>query len=165
MDIKEQLNKNTEALLSKIGEITEDQFHTKPDEETWSPAQVLEHLYRSEFGIPKLFTGEAKSDPNRDSEAIIEKMREQLLKSDQKLKAKGVILPGSEKILKEVLTSNFRSLRGKIAVMADEFDGKEVCTAFEHPVYGYLTREEWLYFNIFHTQRHIGQIDRILQRL
>ncbi|WP_103665297.1 DinB family protein [Gracilimonas amylolytica] len=165
MDLKEQLNNNTEALLSKIGQIADEQFHAKPDDETWSPAQVLEHLYRSEFGIPKLFMGEAEPDPDRDSEAIIEKMRKQFLESDKKYKASGVILPGEEKKSKEELTSNFRSLREKIAVLADQFDSKEVCKAYEHPVYGYLTREEWLNFNIIHTQRHMAQIDRILQRL
>lgn len=165
MSLKKKLDHNTEALLSKIGEIADDQFHSKPDAETWSPAQVVEHLYRSEFGIPKLFSGPVKSDPDRDSETLIAKMRSQFLDPDKKLKAKGVILPGEEVKPKEQLISNFQSLREKIAIMADENDASEVCLSFEHPVFGHLTREEWVYFNIFHTERHMDQIDRILERL
>lgn len=165
MSLKEKLDQNTEALLSKIDKIADDKFHSNPDEVTWSPAQVVEHLYRSEFGVPKLFAGETKVEADRDSETIVEKMRVQFLDTNKRLKAKGVILPGDEKRSKEELISNFRSLRKKIAAMADQFEGSEVCTSFEHPIYGYLTREEWTHFNIFHTERHMSQIDRILVRL
>ncbi|MDZ7805532.1 MAG: DinB family protein [Gracilimonas sp.] len=165
MSLNEKLSHNTEALMNKIGQIADDQFQAKPDEETWSPAQVVEHLYRSEFGIPRLFTGETKVESDRDSEAIIEEMSVQSLDSDKKLKAKGVIIPGDEQKSKEELVSNFQSLREKIAVMADQYKGSEICTSFAHPMFGYLTREEWIYFNIFHTERHMGQIDRILAKL
>jgi hypothetical protein len=165
MSLKDKLNQNTAALMGKIGEIADDQFNAKPDDISWSPAQVIEHLYRAEFGVPKLFSGETKTDPDRDSEKIIEKMRVQFLESDRKLKARGVILPGNEKKSKEVLSSDFRNLREEITLMVDEYDGDQVCILFEHPVYGYLTREEWIHFNIFHTKRHMRQIDHILARL
>lgn len=162
MNLKEKLDQNTEALILKIGEIADDQFNLKPDDESWSPAQVIEHLYRSEFGMPKLFSGETKKEPDRDSGKIIENMRVQFLESDKKLKAKGVILPGNENWSKKELTSKFRKLRNNIASLAEQLEADEVCTSFKHPIYGYLTREEWIHFNIFHTKRHIQQIDRIL---
>lgn len=161
MTLKEKLNQNTEALILKIGEIADDQFNVKPDEEAWSPAQVIEHLYRSEFGVPKLFRGETKIEPDRDSGKLIENMRVQFLESDEKLKAKGVILPGNENWTKEELTSKFRSLREEIALLIDQLEADEVCISFKHPIYGYLTRAEWIHFNIFHTKRHMQQIDRI----
>lgn len=165
MSLKKKLDQNTEALLAKIGEIADEHFHKNPDAETWSPAQVLEHLYRSEFGLTKLFAGETRKDPDRDTEQVIQNMRVRMLENDKKMEARGIILPGNEHKSKEELTSNFRSLREKIAIMADQYDDKEVCTAFKHPIYGYMTREEWVHFNIFHTKRHMGQIDRILVRL
>lgn len=165
MSLKQKLDQNTDALLIKIGKISDKHFHEKPDAETWSPAQVLEHLYRSEFGLTKLFSGETRKDPDRNTEQIIQKMRVQMLENDNKMEARGIILPGDDKKSKDELISNFRSLREKIAIMADQHDEKEVCTSFKHPVYGYMTREEWVHFNIFHTKRHMGQIDRILDRL
>ncbi len=165
MSLKKKLDQNTEALLVKIGGIADEHFHKKPDAETWSPAQVIEHLYRSEFGLPKLFSGETKKDADRDSKQIIQNMKAQMLENDSRMEARGIILPGDEKKSREELTSNFRSLREKIAVLADQYNEKEVCTAFKHPVYGYMTREEWIHFNIFHTERHMAQIDRILARL
>lgn len=60
MDLKNKLKENTELLIETVTEVPDSKFNTQPEEGSWSVAQVVEHLYRSEFGIPKLFQGKLK---------------------------------------------------------------------------------------------------------
>ena len=161
MQLKEQLLDNTDALVKRIDQFSEVQFYTKPDQSSWSAGEVLEHLYRSEFGLPRLFTGEVQQLTDREPDALVEKMRERFLESDKPLNASGVILPTESEKSKIELIQKFRDNRSKIADLIEELPPEELCMKFEHPLLGYLTRMEWVYFSIIHTQRHMHQLDRI----
>ena len=41
----------------------------------------------------------------------------------------------------------------------------ETCTAFELPGFGEFTRAEWIYFAMYHTQRHTHQLKKIYERM
>ncbi|HET8864381.1 MAG TPA: DinB family protein [Gracilimonas sp.] len=165
MDLKNKLLENTEDLIGITKPIPDPQFNMKAEEDTWSVADVFEHLYRSEYGIPRLLTGKTTKEIDRAVDANLELMREQFLKSDTKMKASGVILPTEGEKSKEDLIFKFHENRKKIAELSQELDPGELCLAFKHPVYGFLTRLEWVHFNIIHTRRHIKQIKRILSQL
>ena len=53
----------------------------------------------------------------------------------------------------------------KIIELIGKLDTDELCLSFKHPLFGYLTRQEWARFNIIHTQRHLTQIQRIIAQL
>lgn len=165
MDLKNKLKENTELLIETVTEVPDSKFNTQPEEGSWSVAQVVEHLYRSEFGIPKLFQGETQKDIDRAPDAYIEQMRKQFLESDRKMEASGIILPTEEEKSKEELIAKFELNRTKITELIGKLDPDELCLMFKHPIFGYLTRQEWAHFNIIHTQRHLGQIQRILSQL
>lgn len=165
MTLKEQLLENTDALITAIEQIPLQQFNTKPNEESWSAAEVLEHLYRSEFGLPRLFVGETKALNGRAPDANLETMRQRFLNLDDKMKASGVILPTEGDKPREELVDKFRQNRKKIAQLISELPPEELCLKFEHPILGHLTRMEWVHFTIIHTQRHMHQIKRIQSQL
>lgn len=161
MDLKNQLLENTSILIETVQKVSDSMFNIKPDENSWSVAQVVEHLYRSEFGIPKLFKGETEKKIGRAPDAHVEEMRKRFLESDQKMKASGVILPTDGDKSMDELLSKFQQNRMRMAELIDNSDLNEVCLSFKHPVFGYLTRLEWIHFNIIHTQRHLRQIEKI----
>ncbi|MBD3614972.1 MAG: DinB family protein [Gracilimonas sp.] len=167
MDLKKKLLENTEALIAKVDQVSDSQFNTKPGgaEDSWSVADVVEHLYRSEFGIPKLFTGKTEAVVDRAPDAYLEVMRKRFLESDKKMKASDITLPTKGKKPKEALISKFRKNRRKIAELTGELTPEALCLLFEHPIYGYLTRLEWVHFNIIHAQRHMRQIERIKSQI
>ena len=165
MDLKIKLEENTELLIETVSVVPESKFNLKPKEEDWSVADVVEHLYRSEFGIPKLFQGETQKEIDRAPDAFVEKMEKRFLQSDRKMKATGVILPSDEEKSKEELIAKFQQNRRAVIELIEKLDTDELCLSFEHPLFGYLTRQEWAHFNIIHTQRHLGQIQRILTQL
>lgn len=43
-------------------------------------------------------------------------------------------------------------------------DLSELCTSFKHPSLGECTRREWVYFSIYHAERHLKQLKMILQK-
>ncbi|MCP9290614.1 MULTISPECIES: DinB family protein [Gracilimonas] len=165
MTLKEQLLNNTDVFIDKINEFTDAQFNLKPDSDSWSAADVLEHVYRSEFGVPRLFTGETKKLNDRKPDAHVSRMKQRFLESDAKMEASGVILPTEGKKSRESLIEKFRSNRIKIAGLIEDLPADELCLKFEHPVFGLLTRMEWVHFSIIHSQRHQKQLDRIQSQL
>lgn len=165
MTLKEQLLNNTDTFIDKINEFSDEQFNLKPAPDSWSASEVLEHVYRSEFGIPRLFTGETKEITDRKPDAFVPKMKDRFLKSDKKMKASGVILPTEGNKSKNVLIEKFRNNRKEIGDLIDELSPEKLCLKYEHPVFGLLTRMEWVHFNIIHCQRHIKQLERIKSQL
>lgn len=165
MTLKEQLLENTDALITAIEQIPLQQFNTKPEKGSWSAADVLEHIYRSEFGLPRLFVGETKTPNGRAPDENLETMKQRFLNLDQKMKASGVILPTEAEKSREKLVNKFRQNRKKIAQLISELPQEELCLKFEHPLLGHLTRMEWVHFSIIHTQRHLHQIERIQSQL
>ncbi|WP_421774005.1 DinB family protein [Gracilimonas sp.] len=165
MTLKNHLLENTETFIAKINEFTDSQFNIKPDSDSWSAANVLEHMYRSEFGIPRLFTGETRQLTDRQPDAYLPDMKKRFLESDAKMQASGVILPTEGEKTKESLIEKFHSNRNKIAKLIDELPQEELCLKFKHPVFGYLTRMEWTHFSIIHSQRHLKQLERIQSQI
>lgn len=165
MTLKEQLLNNTDVFINKINEFSETQFNVKPNTDSWSAAEVLEHVYRSEFGVPRLFTGETRKVSDREPDALVAKMKARFLESDTKMKASGVILPTEGQKSKKDLIEKFRANRQKISDLIDELPPDELCLKFEHPVFGLLTRMEWVHFNMIHSLRHMKQLERIQSAL
>jgi hypothetical protein len=165
MTLKNQLLDNTETFVGKINEFTHAQFNIKPDSDSWSAADVLEHVYRSEFGVPRLFTGETEKLTGRKPDAYVAQMKKRFLESDKKMEASGVILPTEGEKSKKSLIEKFRSNRNKIAGLIEDLPEEELCLKFEHPVFGLLTRMEWVHFSIIHSQRHMKQLERIQLQL
>ncbi|MEX2478077.1 MAG: DinB family protein [Gracilimonas sp.] len=165
MNLKNRLLENTEVLLNSVRQLSDSKLNYKLDEQNWSVAEIVEHLYRSEYGIPRLFNGETQKEIDRAPDAYVDEMRKKFLESDKKMKASGVILPTEGKKSKETLISKFQENREIIADLIDKFAPNELCLSFKHPIFGYLTRLEWIHFNIIHIERHLGQIKRVISQL
>ena len=53
----------------------------------------------------------------------------------------------------------------KIREAAKTLKMSEICSAFSFPLYGELTRLGFMWFIVYHTQRHIHQLKNIAQKL
>lgn len=77
MNLVEEYQSNTETFIKFIENISDDIFNKKPDKDTWSAAENVEHIIRSEFGTARLFTASTEKDPSRNTERNIQKIRSQ----------------------------------------------------------------------------------------
>ncbi|MFY0698261.1 MAG: DinB family protein [Balneola sp.] len=162
MNLVEEYQSNTETFIKFIENISDDIFNKKPDRNTWSAAENVEHIIRSEFGTARLFNASTEKDPSRNTERNIQKIRSQFRDRTKKLQAFGVVLPTNSDKDKDELLEKFKTSRTQVIELIKIQDPDEICTRFEHPLFGFMTRREWIHFNIVHTNRHIDQIKELV---
>lgn len=165
-DVQGELQKELHAaikntvlqLLPTIASFSEEQFNRVPFEGSWTAGQVGEHMIRF-TGADILFGPvQATQRPIDEKDATI---RELFLNFDTKMKAPDFIIPtGTHHKKVEILHELENKWKG-VSHAVHTLDLSETCLAFEIPGFGALTRLEWIRFMIYHTQRHIHQLEKI----
>ena len=159
-EILNDLNDSTKKLLAGIEKFPEGRFNDKPNGDAWSAGQVGEHLIKVETGTVRLFTGSTEP-ADRDPEEKIERIEEEFLNFEKKFTAFGPILPDEKPKDQQKVVNKLQDIRQRLASLVDLHDLSALCTGFEHGLFGYLTRVEWIYFTIIHSRRHLEQVRRI----
>lgn len=158
--VKEDLKNSTERLLEVLYAIPEEAFNKRPGQGAWSIGQVAEHLIKVETGTVRLFSGPAEAAA-RDPQEKIRKIKESMLDFDTAMNASGPIIPDEKPKDKVRVLEKIQDIHLKLASLIEISDLTEVLTGFDHPIFGTLSRVEWIYFNICHSKRHIRQIKNI----
>jgi hypothetical protein len=162
--IVDELEAVKQELVQLLSLFDPEQINTVPFEGSWSPAQVGHHLYKSYKGLPQLLQAPAKNT-ERDPAENFARIKNDLLNFQTKLKAPEFIIPELKIYDKELLLNNLQKALSSIAEAAKSIDLTQTCTAFALPVYGELTRLEWIFFVICHTKRHNHQLSRMVEEL
>ena len=102
-----------------------------------------------------------KIEPNI-SEAFIKGL---FLDFTTKMISPQFILPPDEATEKEELISHLKTVSGKVTEAIQTLNLTEICLDFALPGMGEMTRAEWIFFIIYHTQRHIHQLENISRKL
>lgn len=77
--------------------------------------------------------------------------------------AYGPTVPDEKPKDKSKTIEKFQDIRQKLTGWIEIQNLAGTITGFEHPLFGSLTRIEWVYFNIYLSRRHIRQISKILK--
>ncbi|MEQ9091626.1 MAG: DinB family protein [Balneola sp.] len=162
MSLAEEYQSNTESFIKFIENLSDDIFNKKPDKNTWSAAENVEHIIRSEFGTARLFNASTEKGPSRNTEERIQKIESLFRDRTKKLQAFGVVLPTDSDKDKSELLEKFKTSRTQVIELIKVQDPDEICTRFEHPLFGFMTRREWIHFNMVHSNRHIDQIQELV---
>ncbi len=154
------LEENTQKLISSISSFSQDNFNTRPSPASWSGADVAEHLLLLDSMIGKVLRGPVKPSDGQFDRKI--KMIESVFTDTKNtFPAPEFILPSAEaKDLKD-LAGKLITVRNTIAETIPGTDLSELCLEMKSPGFGALTRYEWIYFTIYHTNRHILQLNKI----
>ena len=162
--VRKDYTQSTQELLSVLNDTPEDHFNTKPEDGGWSAGQVAEHLIKSEIGSVRFFTVDTKAT-ERDPEEKIEMLKETFLDFDSKFEAPGLVSPDDKPKDKQKAINKLQDIRQRLTGIIEIEDLTQIVTAIDHPMAGPLTRIEWLYFHIFHSERHRRQIEDLEHRL
>lgn len=160
-EIRTELKDSTRQLLSTVQAVPEADFNRQPAKGRWSAGQIAEHLIRVEVGTLRFFTG-ANRAPGRDPEAKVEELRRKLLNREQKLTAYGPIVPDDRPKQKQAVLAKLQDTRQRLTGLIELEDMSRVLTDFDHPLFGPLSRAEWIWFIIFHSARHRQQLRELL---
>ncbi|HXR83390.1 MAG TPA: DinB family protein [Hanamia sp.] len=162
-EIFNELKETFDELIQIVSCVSEKELNKVPFEESWTAAQVAEHLLKS-YGIVELlntpqFRTERPADEKKGQ------LKDFFLNFSLKAKAAPAILPSENLIDKEKLLNSLKKRIAEIKEVAQTKDLTEVCESIVLPVFGALTKLEWLYLVLYHTRRHIHQIKIIFQTL
>lgn len=153
---------NLKFLRDTFSDIDEKIYKHIPSEGKWSIQLILEHLSITE-GV-MIFLSKGPTTPtDRDPSKNIFIVRDAFANHGLQLPAPDVVTPkGEDKSVEAFLSSVEKSRQSYIKHISGN-EWNEILDAFSHPLTGTMTRMEWLYFNIYHVERHIHQIKMILQ--
>ncbi|TDQ08190.1 DinB family protein [Pedobacter metabolipauper] len=158
-----QLDNTSQQLLNVLSGFSPAQLNTVPFEGSWTPAQVADHILKSQSGVPELFDGSIMP-ADRLPDQKIQALRELFLNFSYKMKSPDFILPTNNNLEKNALIDQIKEKSKQIEEAIIKYDLTEICLDFELPGFGTLTRLELIYFIFFHTQRHIYQLETIYQK-
>ena len=161
----------TRAKLNEIvSPLNESEAGFRPAENSWTVAELVEHLAKTETSlVPLVFRllKNAEADGKASDGTInppVSLVDEHERIKDTKLQAPEMIRPeGAEQISESLVKlgesrSAIRGLRARLEAV----DLSN--TAFPHPFLGKLNLYQWLAFIGLHEARHLAQIEKILAR-
>jgi hypothetical protein len=155
-----QVESIKEKLIRTIVLIKQDEINRTPFKGSWTAGQVCEHVNLSVAGMIKTLTAPANVT-EREPDRYVKGIKDMFLNFNLKFPAAPAIMPAGnyhdKEMLINMLTDTFKSFIG--IVRAEDLTG--TFPGAEFPGIGQLTRLEWVYLTIYHTQRHIHQLKDI----
>lgn len=155
-------------FLKKVEKVSYEKFNQKPDDDSWSLAQVFYHIYFVEFGTITTINKNLKADKVKlkagFSNSIRSLLLNMILKSPFKFKAPQVVSEVPAKIslqeIKEMFDKNTLAFKTILVDLPVELEHKLI---FKHPFAGLFTINETLHFVKEHYLHHEMQLDRLLR--
>lgn len=162
--ISEEASETFNGFICTLQSVEDKKFNMIPFEGSWTAAQVGDHVQQFLNGVTKV--GEQPVEqPARHYDDFIQPLRQLFLNFDIRMKSPDFVAPSNEPVDKELLIMQLKDTSGKILHLIAEEDLTLLCKGFELPTMGELTRLEWAYFGIYHTQRHTHQLQNIITHL
>jgi hypothetical protein len=157
------LEQTTTMLLETIVLFKPQNFNRKHSETEWSAAQVAEHVLKVGNAALKAINGET-IPTNRPPEQKIAILNKGLEDEATKLTAPERVRPSADIHEAHNIILQIKQQKEALEQAIHSVDMTDACMSFKHSLLGTLTRVEWLYFHIHHIQRHIKQLDRLMEK-
>lgn len=156
--LKSLLRENTTTLVDLIENYPPNVWNKRPGEGKWSPGEIAEHILLTDQVIQRLFHGPSVIATDRIPLSKEKLIKEVFLDHSLQLKAFGPIVPTRGDKDKQTLINGLQETRTALIDYLTSSTTSELCMGFSHGKFGLLTKFEWIYFIIYHTQRHQSQM-------
>ncbi|HEV2479657.1 MAG TPA: DinB family protein [Puia sp.] len=148
------------ALMETLEAFTPETFNRVPPLGGWTAGQVCEHLLLS-AGVVEVIAGKTQT-PQRPANQKVEAIAAVFLDFNTKLQSPDFVIPAAGDYDQQISIQRLKTAWTKLREAVRLLDLNALCVDFELPVMGQLTRLEWIWFYVFHTQRHVRQLERLL---
>jgi hypothetical protein len=155
-----QAKQSGAAILNALGSFTDEQFNLQPAFGGWTAGQVAEHLLLS-AGVVETIAGRTTPTTNRQPDIHLALIAGVFLDFNTKLQSPDFTIPSDGYHDKQEYLHKTKIVWDKIGEGIRLLDLSVTCLDFEFPTIGPLTRQEWLWFYVWHTQRHLHQLKNI----
>jgi DinB superfamily len=158
------LDANTDALIEQIINFDPRLFHQQTSAESWSAAQLTEHLYVFDKLVYHLITGETEP-AHRAADEKVSLIQAAMNNRSRSIVAPDPIVPLGKNKDQQVLITKIITTRKDSYKVIQNADLSLLCLGFTHKGFGPMTRLEWIVFMMAHAQRHFHQFKKIATTL
>jgi len=155
------LDETTSELLRVVSFFNEEQINSVPFENSWTAAQVADHIAQSNRSMIQTLSSEGKTT-TRNIDGGVPKLKELFLNFDAKLQSPKYILPTQQIYNREKTVADLEDSIEQLKELANAVDLSETTS---HRVFGDITKLEIVHFVVYHTQRHIHQLKNISEKV
>ncbi len=160
-EINQQLIEANQQFSQLFSSFDASQINKVPYKESWTLAQVAEHVSKSEKGmLQALHTPGKKAD--RDPFAKVEMLKNTFLDFSIKLHSPDFIIPEQKEYNKQALHQQLEDIASQLAETIQSTNKEELVRGLP---FGDITKGEIIHFIVYHTQRHIHQLQHIFETL
>ena len=152
------------ALENLLSNFSAKQVNEVPFAGSWTAGQLASHLIMANGGFVEVINGPT-TETNKPADIMVESIKNDFLNFNVKFDSPEFIYPENKEYDRAELLAKLKQIRNHVAEVITTLDLTKTCTAFELPIYGFLTRLEAVYFIIYHTQRHTRQLKNIYSKL
>lgn len=156
-DLHLQLHKTTQDFVLLVDSFSGQMINTAPFPKSWSAAQVADHVTKSNLSIAKAL--QLNGAPiNRDPAERVEELKEIFLDFSTKMQSPSFILPSADIYEREAVIG---ALQNSVEKLNDLAAHTDLSVMINHQAFGDITKLEIVHFVIYHTQRHLYQLQNI----
>ena len=162
---KDELITDIEQTINWLTKtIDPETYNLVPFEGSWTAGQVVEHIIIVGTGFNHLLNSPAEPT-TRQVDAQVERIKTMFLDINQKSVAGASVTPvlGNYDMQQHLIKLD--AIKSSIIKAVDTLDMSMTCMGFDIPTFGNLTRLEAVYFFLFHTKRHVNQLENIVKIL
>jgi hypothetical protein len=156
-----QVNEISSELYRLASSLHEEQLNALPFEDSWTAAQLVVHVTKSNHGIAQGLDMEGRVSIH-DPGGRIEELKKIFLDFTHKFKSPAFIVPLPGYYEKAATMAALQHSNEQIKDKEKKINLSEV---IQFPVLGEITKLELLYFVLYHTQRHVHQLRNIIKHL
>ncbi len=161
----EELQQATAKWMKAVADLSDESFNQRPSEERWSAREIIEHINIIDISAYRMIKSDQSTPTERDPQEKISTIEKDFLNFDKKFTAWGPIIPTKEPKARAEVLDKFQGVRNKLIATVDKQNLTLTCPEFSHPLFGMMTRFEWVHFVNIHTQRHYTQLERALETI
>jgi hypothetical protein len=158
-DVLTAYTATADQLLKLTSTFEQDGLNRVPFSDSWTAAQVIVHVTKSNYSIAQALTLPAK-EAHRKPDDRVDELKNIFLDFTTKLKSPDFILPLPGLYNK---TTVIADLENSIHRLKEASTQHNLSEAISHSAFGNITKLELLHFVVYHTKRHIHQLKNIFE--
>lgn len=144
-------------LLQLVSSFTEEAMEERRVAGSWTPAQICEHIIKSNNSIAHALSAKTEIT-EREPDLRVPEVKELFLDFTKKFQSPPFVIPTRVDYKKEMIIEDLQKSIKEFRELANTVNLYETG---DIPGFGVLTKLELVYFNVYHTQRHIKQLENL----
>lgn len=155
--LQQQLTEAFDHFIKPFSGLSNETVNDKPKQGSWTIGQLAQHVVLATSGVPDGSTKPA----NRKMDQLEQEIIATFTNQEVKFTSPEPLEPEKKQYDRDQLLKQLERNKLTLINVLKEKELSELCLDMELPVWGYLTRYEWIKLITYHTERHVRQLEKL----